>query len=86
MIDHAEIVVHDGFGDELYWKCRRSMRFAANLVNEADKFRTKYLGCNDSTDNTIRPFNWENDKVKLRKVSCLNLFYKILCNCIIQII
>lgn len=62
LIDHAEIVVHDGFGDQLYWKCRRSMRFAKNLVKIANTFRTKYLGCDDIKDNTERPSNWENEK------------------------
>ncbi|CAH1401783.1 unnamed protein product [Nezara viridula] len=68
LIDHAEIVVHDGFGDQLYWKCRRSMRFAKNLVKVADTFRTKYLGCNDTKDNTVRPSNWENEKDERKAV------------------
>ncbi|XP_014270199.1 GDP-fucose protein O-fucosyltransferase 2 [Halyomorpha halys] len=68
LIDHAEIVVHDGFGDQLYWKCRRSMRFAKNLVQEADQFRTKYLGCNDIKDNTERPLYWENEKNQRKAV------------------
>lgn len=89
LIDHAEIVVHDGFGDQLYWKCRRSMRFAKNLVKIADEFRIQYLDSSDSKDKTERPSNWENEKVgfeDLDKLLLLNYKFKygrLFCNYLI---
>lgn len=63
MVDHAEVVVHDTFGDAVYWKCRRSMRFAKALVKEAYNFRL-LLSSNDTADGTERPKKWENEKMQ----------------------
>lgn len=63
MIDHAEVVVHDTFGDSLYWKCRRSMRFSKHLFDEANSFRSAFLNSNDTADITVRPKIWEEEKV-----------------------
>jgi hypothetical protein len=64
MIDHAEVALHDTFGDALYWKARRSMRFASVLVKLAADFRMKYLNSTDETDGTIRPDDWAEEKVR----------------------
>lgn len=38
MLDHAEVILHEGFGDEEYWRLRKSMVFAKKLQKEADYF------------------------------------------------
>jgi hypothetical protein len=63
MFDHAEVALHDMFGDTLYWKARRSMRFASVLVKLAASFRMEYLNSTDETDGTIRPDDWTEEKV-----------------------
>ncbi|OQR68769.1 GDP-fucose protein O-fucosyltransferase 2-like [Tropilaelaps mercedesae] len=44
MLDHAEVVLHDGFGDKEYWAIRKSMVFAKELRDEANKFIKSRLG------------------------------------------
>ncbi|XP_022692139.1 GDP-fucose protein O-fucosyltransferase 2-like [Varroa jacobsoni] len=44
MLDHAEVVLHDGFGDKEYWKIRKSMTFAKELQDEASRFIKSRLG------------------------------------------
>jgi peptide-O-fucosyltransferase len=63
MFDHAEVALHDVFGDALYWQARRSMRFSSGLVELAASFRMEYLNCTDETDGTIRPDDWTKEKV-----------------------
>lgn len=63
MFDHAEVALHDTFGDALYWKARRSMRFASDLMKLAASFRMEYLNSTDETDGTIRPDDWREEKV-----------------------
>lgn len=53
MFDHAEIVLHDRFGDKTYWNARKSMTFADHLVKEAAKFRRNELNSTDETDLTF---------------------------------
>lgn len=62
MFDHAEIALHDRFGDKVYWQCRRSMRFAQHLVDFATEFRHRYLNSNDVDDGTVRPKDWTQEK------------------------
>lgn len=61
MIDHAEIVLHDWFGNAEYWRCRRSMRFSNHLVNAAHEFREYFLNSTDVFDRTVRPLKWEDE-------------------------
>ncbi|KAJ9598239.1 hypothetical protein L9F63_011060 [Diploptera punctata] len=61
MFDHAEIALHDTFGDALYWKARRSMRFASVLVKLASNFRSEYLNSTDKADGTVRPDDWTQE-------------------------
>jgi hypothetical protein len=80
MFDHAEVALHDTFGDALYWKARRSMRFASILVKLAADFRMKYLNSTDETDGTIRPDDWMEEKVRNTLMStcmclCMVLVY-----------
>ncbi|XP_049952870.1 GDP-fucose protein O-fucosyltransferase 2 [Schistocerca serialis cubense] len=62
MIDHAEIALHDAFGDKVYWEVRRSMRFALPLVEIATEFRKDFLDSDDDTDGTVRPRDWQMEK------------------------
>ena len=42
-LNHAEIIVHDFFGDREYWKCRRSMQFSDQLKLIASIFKNSAL-------------------------------------------
>ncbi|KAI4467185.1 gdp-fucose protein o-fucosyltransferase 2 [Holotrichia oblita] len=61
LFDHAEVALHDMFGDKLYWKCRRSMRFNKELHEIAKKFREQELDANDKNDMTILPDDWRKE-------------------------
>lgn len=62
MIDHAEVALHDSYGDREYWQARRSMRFALNLVQIAKQFRKDHLDSTDEADGVSRPPKWEEEK------------------------
>lgn len=47
MLDRAENLLHDFFGDADYWAARRSMRFSSRLVAEAARVRRGELGSED---------------------------------------
>ncbi|XP_018322951.1 GDP-fucose protein O-fucosyltransferase 2 isoform X2 [Agrilus planipennis] len=64
LFDHAEVALHDWFGDRLYWQARRSMRFNRELVEIANIFRENFLNSTDMFDNTIRPLDWREERVK----------------------
>lgn len=65
LIEHAEVALHHMFGNKVYWKARRSMRFNKDLKNIAAEFRKSYLKSTDEDDHTILPDNWLNEKVFL---------------------
>jgi peptide-O-fucosyltransferase len=65
LIDRAEVMLHENYGDVEYWKCRKSMRFARNLVEESDKFREENLNSNDIEDKTLLDKDWTKIKVNL---------------------
>ncbi|XP_026281016.1 GDP-fucose protein O-fucosyltransferase 2 [Frankliniella occidentalis] len=62
MIDHAEVALHDTYGDHVYWECRRSMRFAHHLVEIAKGFRKTHLDSSDDYDGINRPEDWLEEK------------------------
>lgn len=62
MIDHAEVALHDSYGDSTYWMARRSMRFAPHLVQIANKFRKDHLQSSDKDDGIYRPEDWQEEK------------------------
>lgn len=62
MIDHAEVALHDFYGDRIYWEARRSMRFAHHLVQIADKFRKEHLDSFDDKDGVHRPSDWRQEQ------------------------
>ena len=53
MLDRAENLLHDWFGDVEYWGARRSMRFAEPLVARANQLRRENLDSDDSKDGTM---------------------------------
>ena len=63
MLDRAENLLHDWFGDVEYWGARRSMRFSEELVGRADKFRREMLGSDDMKDKTVVKDDWRDHKV-----------------------
>ncbi len=62
MIDRAEVMLHDSFGDVDYWECRRSMRFAAKLVLKAKELRELLLNSNNKSDRTEMDEDWRKNK------------------------
>jgi len=64
MLDRAENVLHDWFGDVNYWGARRSMRFAKHLVKIAEDFRKDILSSNDVDDNTVVDKDWRKHKAE----------------------
>jgi peptide-O-fucosyltransferase len=57
------VALHDVFGDALYWKARRSMRFSSSLTKLAESFRVEYFNSTDEADGTIRPDDWTKEEV-----------------------
>ena len=43
MVDRAETLLHDHFGDVHYWRARRSMRYASDLRAIGDLFRCPHF-------------------------------------------
>jgi len=66
MLDRAENVLHDWFGDINYWAVRRSMRFAKHLVKIADDYRANYLSSNDKDDDTLQHPDWNQHRKTVR--------------------
>ncbi|XP_040563245.1 GDP-fucose protein O-fucosyltransferase 2 [Lepeophtheirus salmonis] len=60
MIDRAENLLHDWFGDEEYWSIRRATRFSSSLVNIGEEFRNTFLDSNDEKDDTVVHELWEH--------------------------
>ena len=58
MLDRAENLLHDWFGDKEYWGARRSMRFSNELVERANKFRKDILESDDIKDDTDVAKDW----------------------------
>lgn len=61
-IDHAEIVLHDHWGNKDFWQARRSMRFNQDLVDVANQYRELRFQSNDHVDRVQRPDNWQLEK------------------------
>ena len=66
MLDRAEKLLHDWFGDEEYWGARRSMRFSDRLVERANQFRLYMLDSEDSKDNTEVVEDWREHTAERR--------------------
>ena len=60
---NAETALHDFFGDEEYWRARRSMRFNNELISIANDYRKDFFDSEDKKDLVQRPVKWINEKV-----------------------
>lgn len=63
MFGHAEVALHDNYGDRTYWQARRSMRFANHLILIANQFRKEELNSTDEEDGTVMPSDWQHEQV-----------------------
>ncbi|XP_055633960.1 GDP-fucose protein O-fucosyltransferase 2 [Toxorhynchites rutilus septentrionalis] len=61
-INNAEIVLHDYWGNVDYWEARRSLRFNAQLVQEANRFRLEQFNSTNEWDRVQRPASWTDEK------------------------
>ncbi|GFR71850.1 GDP-fucose protein O-fucosyltransferase 2 [Elysia marginata] len=64
MLDRAETVLHDRYGDAVFWQVRRSMRFSKQLRDIGDAFRAEFLDSTDAKDKTVVEKSWKNMKRK----------------------
>lgn len=62
LLNHAEIVLHDVWGNREYWRARRSMRFNSALIAIADEYRSTRLNSTNERDGVLRPANWQDEK------------------------
>uniref|UniRef100_A0A1I8MSN4 GDP-fucose protein O-fucosyltransferase 2 n=1 Tax=Musca domestica TaxID=7370 RepID=A0A1I8MSN4_MUSDO len=61
---NAEVVLHDHWADREFWRARRSMRFAENLVEIADSFRLRNFASRNEEELVQRPPMWEYESSK----------------------
>ena len=59
----SEQLLHDVYGEKMYWEARRSMIFAKHLRDAGDEFRAEELESTDEKDNTI----FDNDWTKMKR-------------------
>jgi hypothetical protein len=75
---NAETVLHDYWGNDEYWKARRSMRFNNYLVQEANKYRLDHFSSANNLDEVQRPDSWLSEKVCFIIVSLKNQLLMLL--------
>ena len=66
MLDTAENLLHDWFGDADYWAARRSMRFSKTLWTRATVFRSEELDSDDVRDDTKVTEDWREQRAERR--------------------
>lgn len=62
LLNHAEILLHDVWGNAEFWRARRSMRFSKSLTAIADEFRLARFNSTNENDEVERPKDWQNEK------------------------
>lgn len=63
MLDRAEQLLHDRFGDADYWAARRCMRFNQDLIGLGERFRREQLGSGgDGAEGTTVSARWEDQQ------------------------
>lgn len=67
LIDRAENLLHDVYGENDYWEARRSMVFSKNLRDIGDAFRAEFLNSTDEADQTVFEDDWRKMIRKNRK-------------------
>lgn len=58
----GEIVLHDNWGNQEFWRARRSMRFSNDLMAVAKDFRLSKLNSTDETEKVHRPIDWRREE------------------------
>ncbi len=58
LILRFEQLLHDVYGESMYWNARRSMVYAKTLRDVADQFRKDYLDSTDESDKTKFDDDW----------------------------
>ncbi|XP_061391059.1 GDP-fucose protein O-fucosyltransferase 2 [Musca vetustissima] len=66
VILNAEVVLHDHWADREFWRARRSMRFAKDLVEIARQYRQTNFDSNDELEAIQRPPMWEYESAEYR--------------------
>ncbi|CAB3403492.1 unnamed protein product [Caenorhabditis bovis] len=64
MIDRAETVLHEHYGEVDYWRARRSMRYSELLIAIGNEFREKFLESTDRMDKTIMEQDWTKERAR----------------------
>ncbi|KAK9512059.1 hypothetical protein O3M35_000569 [Rhynocoris fuscipes] len=72
MLDHAEVVLHDSFGDKLYWQCRKSMKFAKPLIEEAKYYLQTVFNVSSLIDEAVDT-NYDSRNAKGGPYMCVHL-------------
>ena len=68
MLDRAENLLHDWFGDADYWAARRSMQFSERLVAGAREWREDQLASRDSQEITeLAGLDWRWRRAERRQ-------------------
>ncbi|XP_034838100.1 GDP-fucose protein O-fucosyltransferase 2 [Maniola hyperantus] len=58
MFAHGEIPLHDYYGSKSFWDCRKSMKFNKKLIEQAKKYISESLNCNDERCSTYISVHW----------------------------
>lgn len=64
LVLRSEQLLHDVYGETMYWQARRSMVFAKSLRDIGDEFRQEELDSTDEKDNTVFEEDWTRMKRK----------------------
>lgn len=58
----GEIVLHDNWGNQEFWRARRSMRFSNDLISIAKDFRISKFNSTDESEKVHRPADWRHEQ------------------------
>lgn len=61
-------MLHDHWGNDEFWKCRRSMRFNARLIEKANDFRVENFNSTDILDEVEKPVRWLDEREGKRRI------------------
>lgn len=75
LLEHAEVALHEFYGNQLYWEARRSMRFSTKLKSIANDFRKSYLNSYDTQDKTVQPDNWKDEQVMFSSLIMFKIYF-----------
>ncbi|EDV20912.1 uncharacterized protein TRIADDRAFT_50901 [Trichoplax adhaerens] len=67
LLDRAENLLHEAYGQVGYWNSRRSLVFAKHLRDEGNRYRQEILNSTDEQDHIVRHSDWRLLNVKKSK-------------------